>query len=392
MPVAMALRRTEDEGETAELETPQQARALAGDIRDRATRLRTVPGMLDGALEEMRSSIERVLREYDKMTRRRLGPFQRDLEGIAKRAEDLAIAGRLSPRHRKLVAQTLQHARRVHFWNARRSLAKIDRALEPARAWQASVDAYRAFHRRATQRARDAEETLAKLRAVPKPSARLEDVAAARAVIEACNRAADEAWNAATHRPVGEALKDLVAHPDVEGLGLLAVQEFACLREFNDLLEAQEGVRDAVGGKPLAELVGTPEFSAAKWDRVYPQAAAERRKLQDLFHQLRPVIGGRYGTAFDLMSTVSVLERRLAAWRHFPGAEGKASWAGLAELRASGRIPILQESARVYERFGELGERAFAGSLDEEIKEQEKELAAARKVLERLPAPESLVA
>ena len=53
----MALRRTEDEGETAELETPQQARALAGEIKERAARLRTVPGMLDGALEEMRSSI-----------------------------------------------------------------------------------------------------------------------------------------------------------------------------------------------------------------------------------------------------------------------------------------------------------------------------------------------
>jgi len=385
----MLLRRAEGE-ETPELQTPQEARELAAEIKDRAERLHTVPGMLDGALEEMRASIERVLRDYDKMSHRRLGPFQRDLEAIAKRAEDLKDAGRLSRRHVKLVSQVLQHARRVHFWNARRSLAKLDRALEPARDWQASVDAYRSFHRKAVQRARDAEETLAKLRAVPKPPTSSEEVARARATAEACNRAADEAWAALTHRSVAEALKDLVAHPDVDGLGLLAVQEFACLRELSDLFETQETLRDAIGTQPLAELVGTSEFSAAKWERVYPQAAAERRKLQDLFHQLRPVVGGRYGTAFDLASPVSILERRLAAWRRFPGAEGVAAWTGLAELRGSGRIPALQEAARIYERFGDLAVRAFEGGLAEEIKKEEKELAAAKKALEKLPSPESL--
>ena len=387
----MLLRRT-DEGGTPELETPQQARALAGEIKERAARLRTVPGMLDGALEEMRSSIERVLREYDKVSRRRLGPFQRELDVIMKRAEDLKTAGRLSTRHRKLVAQVLVHAHRVHFWNARRALTKLDRALAPLRSWQASFDAYRAFHRKATQRVRDAEDALAGLRAVPKPQASLEDVTNARAAIEACNRAADAAWSALTHRPVAQALEDLVAHPDVEGLGLLAVQEFACLRELSDVFEAEETLRDAIGTKPLADLVGTSEFSAAKWDRVYPQATLQRRKLQDLFHQLRPVVGGRYGTAFNLESPLPGLERRLAAWRRFPGAEGNPAWPDLVELRASGRIPALQESARIYDRHGDIAVRAFAGSLAEEIKEEEKELAAARKVLERLPAPEGLTA
>ncbi|TLZ51544.1 MAG: hypothetical protein E6K18_04625 [Methanobacteriota archaeon] len=385
----MVARRTEDS--LPEVTTSEEARTLAADIKARASRLRTVPGMLDGAVEEMRASIERVLRDYDKMSHRRQGPFQRDLEAIAKRAEELVDAGRLSPRHRRIVSTALQHARRVHFWNARRALTKLDRSLEPAREWQGSLDAYRSFHRKAALRARDAEESLTRLRAVPKPGVSPEDVANARAVIEACNRAADEKWAALTHRPVAEALKDLVGHPDVEGLGFLAVQEFSSLRELHDLFEANEAVRDGIGTKPLADLVVTSEFSAAKWDRVYPQATAERRRLQDLFHQLRPVVGGRYGTAFELTAPVSVLERRLAAWRHFPGAENAPAWAGLADLRASGKIPAIQEGARIYERHGDLAKRAFEGTLADEIKEQEKELAAAKKSVEKLPSPESLV-
>ena len=379
-----------DEERAPEVRTPEDARALAGDIKQRAARLRTVPGMLDGAVEEVRSSLERVLREYDKMTRRRLGPFHRDLEAIAKRADELEGAGRLSSRHRKLVGATLQHARRIHFWNARRALTKLEQSLEPVREWQGSLEAYRAFHRKAVQRVRDAEETIAKLRAVPKPPASPDELSRAKTMVEACNQAADDAWAALTHRPVAEALKELVAHPDVEGLWLLAVQEFASLRELNDLFEAQETLRDAIGTKALAELVGTSEFSAAKWDRVFPQAVHDRRKLQDLFHQLRPVVGGRYGTAFDLMASVPALERRLAAWRRFPDATAKAAWADLAELRGSGRIPAVQESSRIYERFGDLARRAFAGSLADEIEEAEKELAVAKKIVDKLPSPESL--
>src|SRR6266545_4071107 len=143
--------RREEEG-APEVSTLDDARALASDIKLRASRLRAIPGMLDGALEEVRSSLERVLREYDKMSHRRLGPFQRDLEAIAKRAEELKEAGRLSSRHRKLVGATLQHARRIHFWNARRALTNRDRAHAG---------------RSRSGCAGRAEETLAKLHAVP---------------------------------------------------------------------------------------------------------------------------------------------------------------------------------------------------------------------------------
>lgn len=384
----MLLRRPE-EG-PAVVTNAAEARALAAEIRDRANRLGTMPGLLDGALEEIRGSIERVLREYDKLTRRRQGPFERDLDAVARRAQELKDAGRLSPKHLRLVHQALQHARRVHFWNAHRVIAKIDKTLEPARAWQRNLDEYRAFHRRAVQRARTAEETLAKLRDVPKPAVSPEEVAQFQSLVEACNRAADEAWSGQTHRPVAEATGDLVAHPDVDGLGLLATQENACLRDLSDLLESQDVLRDGIGQRRLADLVGTSEYSVGKWDRVFPQAAHERRKLQDLFHHLRPVVSGSHGSAFGTDLAVPVLQRRVAAWRRFPGAEGMAAWGDLETLLASGRIPTIQESARTYNRFGEAAKRAWDGRLSEEIEEQEKELVAARKALAALPSPDSL--
>lgn len=371
------------------MEDAADARALAAEIKERAARLRLTPGLLDGALEEVRGAIEKVLREYDKLSRRRLGAFERDLDVVARRAQELEDAGRLSPRHARLMDQALLHTRRVHFWNARRVLGKLDKALEPAREWQKAVDAYRAFHRKVTLRVREAEDALQRLRSVPRPAVSPEEVARARASVEACNRAADAAWTAQTTRPLTEALKDLVAHPDVEGLGLLSVQEFSCLRELSDLLEAQADLGGGIGLRPLTHLVSTSEYSAAKWDRVFPQAAHARRKLQDLFHQLRPVVGGRYGTAVELVAPVPVLERRLAAWRRFPGADASPAWEDLAGLIASGRVASIQESARAYERVGDLAKRAFTGALAGEIKEQETELAAARKTLEKLPSPDS---
>ncbi len=384
----MVLRREDDIGRS--VENAADAKALAAELRDRAARMRNLPGMLDGGLEEVRSAIERVLRDYEKLSRRRFGPFQRDLEAIAKRTKELEDAGHLSPRHARVVAQALQHARRTHFWNARRALGKLEKALGPARAWQSDLEAYRTFHRKASQRVRDAEDALARLRGVPKPGASSEDVAALRAAVEACNRAADDAWIALTHRPLGEALEDLVAHPDVEGLGLLAVLEFAALRELSDLIESDAGVEGAIGERPLAELVATSEYTAAKWDRVFPQAIHVRRRLQELFHQVRPVVGGKYGTAFTADAPVPILERRLGAWRRFPGAGDRPAWAVLVELRASGRIPAIQESAKVYERFGDLAEKAWDGSLAVEVEEQVKELAAAKKGVAGLPSPDAL--
>src|SRR3989304_4669152 len=81
--------------------TSAEAKALVAERRERATRIRVVPGLLDGALDELRSSIEHILRAYEKMSRRRLGPFQRDLEAIAKRVEEGEGAGESSPRPAK---------------------------------------------------------------------------------------------------------------------------------------------------------------------------------------------------------------------------------------------------------------------------------------------------
>ena len=384
----MPLRRTEEGTRT--VQSADEARALAADLKERAARLRAMPGLLDGALDEIRGSLERVLREYEKLSRRRLGPFERELEVIAKRAQELEAEKHLTPKQMRLVGEALQHTRRVHFWNAKRALAKMDKILEPAREWTHDLDAYRAFHRRSGQRVREAEEALAKLRGVPKPPAGPEDVASMRTLVEACNRAADEAWTAITHRPAASAFGDLIAHPDVEGLGFFAVQEFSALRELYDLFESEAALKETIGARPLAELVATSEYSAAKWDRVFPQAIHVRRKLQDLFHHVRPIVGGKYGTAFALDAPVPLIERRLASWRRFPGTEANPVWTDLAELRASGRIPAVQESAKVYERFGDLAKRAWDGSLADEVKEKEAELAAAKKVLDRLQSPDAL--
>lgn len=367
-----------------------EAKELANLTKDRAARLRGVPGLLDGSLEEIRGSLEKVLREYDRMSRRRMGSLQKDLEAIAKHVKDLQDAGRLSPRHGKLVTVALQHTRRVHFWNARRALAKIDRILEPVRIWRQGLEEYRSFQRKAAARARDAEAALEGLRAVPKPPVGPDEVQQTRALIEACNRAVDEAWTAQTHRPVGDAIKDLQSHPDVEGLGLLAAQEFAALRGIGDLFEADPALGEALRTRPLSELALTSEFSVAKWDRVFPQAVHARRKLQDLFHHLRPVVTGKHGSPFELGSDVRTMQRRVASWRAFPGTVGAQGWSDLAGLLQKGRVPAIQESARTYERFGDLAKRAWDGSLAEEIDAQETELKAARKELAALVDPETL--
>jgi hypothetical protein len=367
-----------------------EAKELARRTRERAARLRDMPGLLDGSLEGLHGELERVLRDYDKMSRGRMSSFERELESVAKRARDLEDASRLSSRHAKLVDAALQHTRRIHFWNARRSLAKIAKALEPVREWRHGLEGYRAYHRKSVQRVRDAEAALARLREIPKPPAGPEDVAAVRSLIEVCDRTVDEAWAGQTHRPVAEMIKDLQSHPDIDGLGLLATKEFASVRELGDLFESDAQVKETIGAKPLAEIVLASEYSVAKWDRVYPQASHQRRKLQDLLHHLRPVVTGTHGSPFDFSADVRVLQRRVASWRAFPGTVGTQAWTDLAALLQSGRVPLLQESARAFERYGDLAERAWDGSLAKEVEEQEAELKAARKELAALPDPESL--
>jgi len=379
------------QGEASEsVDTVRDAKELARRTRERAARLRDIPGLLDGSLEEVNGELERVLREYDRLSRGRLGSFNKDLESVAKRARDLEEAKRLGSRHAKLVSAALQHARRTHFWNARRALAKIAKALEPVREWRRGLDEYRAFYRRTVQRVRDAEAALARLREIPKPPAGPEDVAAVRSLLAVCDRAVDLAWEGQTHRPVAEAIKDLQSHPDIDGLGLLATKEFASLRELGDLLESDPPLKETFGTRPLSELVLTSEYSVAKWDRVYPQAAHQRRNLQDLLHHLRPVVTGAHGSPFDLGADVHLLQRRVGAWKAFPGTVGAQAWTDLAGLLQSGRLPVIQESARAFERHGDLAKRAWDGSLAKEIQDQEAELKAAKKELAALPDPESL--
>ena len=366
------------------------AKELARQTRERASRLRDLPGLLDGSLEELHDGIEKVLREYERLSRGRLSAFHKDLEAVAKRARDLEEEGRLSPRHLKLVDAALQHVRRTHFWNARRVLAKIAKALEPVRIWRRGLEEYRAFHRKTVARVRDADAALARLRAIPKPPAGPDDVAAVRSLIEMCDRAVDEAWEAQTHRPVAEAIRDVQSHPDVEGLGLLATKEFASLRELGDLLESDVPLKETFGVRPLSEIVLTSEYSVAKWERVYPQAAQHRRKLQDLLHHLRPVVTGAHGSPFELAADVHLLQRRVAAWRTFPGTVGAQAWTDLAAVLRSGKLPLLQESARAFERHGEMAVRAWDGSLAKEIEEQEAALKSAKKELAALADPESL--
>ena len=384
----MALRREEPGDRT--VTDAGEARALAAEIKDRAARLRVTPGLLDGSLEEVRSTLDRILREYEKLSRRRFGSFERDLNVLAKRVQELEDAGRLAPKQIRLVTQALQHARRVHFWNARRVIGKIDKLLGPTREWRQDIDRYRSFHRKAAQRVRDAEDALAALRAIPKPPEGPDAVARLRALVEACSRAADDAWAVQTHRPLVDALEDLVAHPDVDGLGLLSTKEFACLRELSDLLEAREALNGLFGPRPLAEVVLTSEYSAAKWDRVFPDATEHRRRLQDLFHHLRPVVTGTHGAAFSADVPATELQRRVAAWRRFPGAGGARAWDGMANVLKAGRIAQIQESAHLYERHGDLARRAWDGRLADEVAAQEKELVAARKAVAALASPDSL--
>lgn len=376
--------------EDASVSSVLEAKDLARLTKERAARLRDVPGLLDGALEDLRGSLEKLLREYDKLSRGRLGSFHKELDVIAKRAKDLEEAGRLSPRHAKLVNVALQHTRRIHFWNAHRALAKIDATLEPVRVWRRGLEEYRAFYRRTAARAREIEAILDGLRAVPKPAVGPEEVAEARSLIEACNRAVDEAWVAQTHRPVADAIKDLQSHPDMEGLGLLAAQEFAALRGLGDLLESEPALGESLRARPLSELALTSEYSVAKWDRVFPEAAHQRRKLQDLFHQLRPVVTGKHGSPFELGSDGRTMQRRVAAWKAFPGSVGAEAWSDLAALLREGRLPPIQDSARMYERFADQAKRAWDGSLAKEIEGEEAELKAARKELAALAEPETL--
>ena len=366
------------------------AKERARQTKERASRLRDLPGLLDGSLEELHTGIERVLREYERLSRGRLSAFHKDLEAVAKRARDLEEAGRLSPRHAKLVDVALQHVRRIHFWNARRVLAKIAKALEPVREWRRGLEEYRAFHRKTLARVRDAEAALTRLQSIPKPPAGPNEVAGVRSLLDGCDRAVDEAWEGQTHRPVAEAIRDLQSHPDIEGLGLLATKEFASFRELGDLIESDPPLKETFGARPLSELVLTSEYSVAKWDRVYPQAAHQRRKLQDLLHHLRPVVTGSHGSPFDLSADVHLLQRRVAAWKTFPGTVGAQAWADLAALLQSGKLPLLQESARAFDRHGELAVRAWDGSLAKEIEEQEAVLKSAKKELAALADPESL--
>lgn len=369
--------------------TKEEALSLAEELRERAKRLQETPGLLDGAVEEIHSALERVMRMHHRVSGRGMVGLIRDLEPVAARAKELRAQGLLSARQEKLVGQAAQHIRRVHYWNAHKAVDKLSKGLEPLKQWQADLDVYREFYTAAAERARVAEAEVDRLRAVPKPPEGQEAVWRLREVSEACNRAADSAWSRLISRPATEAISDLIVHPDVQGLGLLSTLEFACLRELYELFEAQGTLKEDFGSLALSELVATSEYSVGKWDRVFPRDASERKRLQGLFHQLRPVVSGRYGASFDVHLEATGMERRVASWRRIPGGDATAM-RELAELVASGRVPSIQEALRIYEDHGELAVRAWDSRLAEDLGAAEKELLAATKALTALPAPDSL--
>ncbi len=380
------------------IESPEEARRLVSEISDLTERVRRVPGLEEGKVEEIERSEDKILREYSEMNPRKRSRFLRDLGELAATVDSGHKDGILSDKQFKMLEIMIKKTRMRDFFVARRLLIKFAKPLELKKERDAKLERYRSYHRKLEARGKDLRSEIARMKSVPMPEKSPEDVAAARNAVEEYNEAAAHALvDFFAHAPCVEAISFALEASPVPELNVPAPKSRESVKELVQALQ-EEHVKGAFGKENMAKLVEAAAYSEKRLEHFVKDFKWFQRQLQENVGWLSELTAARSGAlriawpdpAEQVMMRISVIEPFLG---RLP--RGERAIQALANLRGmldAGDYEACLRSETVYKSQGEAAVARFRGTLDEDISRHESELANIRRQLAELPGTDKLVA
>jgi hypothetical protein len=380
------------------IESPQEARRLVSEISDLTERVRRVPALEEGKVEEIERSEDRILREYSEMSPRKRSHFLRDLSELAATIDALHKDGTLSEKQYRILEYMIKKTRMRDFFVARRLLIKFAKPLELKKERDAKLERYRSYHRKIEARGKDLRSEIARMKSVPMPEKSPEDVAAAKGAVEEYNAAATHALvDFFAHAPCVEAISFALEASSVPELSLPAPKSRESVKELVQALQ-EAHVKGAFGKENMSKLVEAATYSEKRLEHFVKDFKWFQKQLQENAGWLSELTAARSDAlriawpdpAEQVMKRISVIEPFLV--RLPRGERAVQALASLRGMIEGGDYGASLRSEAVYKAQGEAAVARFRGTLGEEISRQESELAEIQRQLADLPGTDKLLA
>lgn len=380
------------------IETSGEARRLVSEISDLTERVRRVPGLEEGRVEEIEREEDRILREYSEMSPRKRSRFMRDLSDLASAIDSGHKDGVWSDKQFKILEFMIKKTRMRDFYVARRLLLKFAKPLEIKKERDAKLDRYRTYHRKLDMRGKELREEIARMKGIPVPEKSPEDVAAARATVDEYNDAAAYALvDFFAHAPCVDAILFAAEASSVQELNLPAPKSRESVKELVQALQEQH-VREAFGKENMSKLVEAASYTEKRLEHFVKDFKWFQRQLQESVGWLSELTAARSDAlriawadpAPQVVNRISVIEPFL---KRLPrGDRALQAMGDLRRMLETGDYEVCLKSEKIYRSQGENAVARFRGTLDKEIAERESELTGIQKQLAELPGTDKLVA
>ncbi len=341
-----------------------------------------VPGLGEGHVGRLHTALAGLARDYGKRPWWHHRFLVRELDPVALEVKGLASRGRLSREHLEVFDAVLYNLKHRRFRAAAKLLPKLEEPLAWVRERERLREEYRPFRRLLEEESEALRQEIPRLQNVPAPEAAPADVEAAERLVESCNCAFAEAVQRFLARaPARDVVRACLQIP------ALAPPDSEAAMELLVLLERERGEAARMDLYDLAEASG---YSEARFAHLAPGSPRLHRALKSCATWLRSLSRAPEAAGLSLRDTPEEVRERVSASLRFLDAVPDAGEAvqplrSLGALAETGRLAVLQRSARLYREHGEAARKRREGTLEGEIEQKVRTLASLEENLRALP-------
>jgi len=366
-------------------------------VAELTRKLGKTPGLSEGHVERIATAIERILRDYGGASYRHYRNLVRDLDLVAADVARLEKEKALHPKFVRYLDASLLRIRKRDFFLGRRLLERLAKARAQAKERDRLLAEYREGYKDIEREVARLKGERDRLRTVRKPPMSEADVKRAKGRLEDANRTLAHAAIAELHGIPSR----LALHAFIEGskdrrlvLPRVVKDEVTPLLA---LLEEVGPVRDVFGNRGVHSLLEALTYSDAKLAHLLGDGRPLKAALTPNLTWLKAITAP--GTLLPLLSLdlpIEELRGRVEALVGFAeklhDVEGaREPLAGVTRGMESGQLAKAQEADRAYRTFGDAARRAWEGTLERAIREDERDLEKRTKDLAGLTHPDRLV-
>jgi hypothetical protein len=376
-----------------------EAQGLLDDIARARRRVEGIAGVLDGTLDRFRDRIDRLIRESEVDNWRQVRIFTRDVDAVAAELGKAAKDRRLAARLVAALDAALRKAKGRDFYGARKAWRKLDRIAGQGAEVRRLQDAYQAGYRAVEARIRHLKSQVERLEKTPKPPASPEDARAFNESVDVFNAAATMSYlDFLSRARADQAIPLLLEASSGRGIGVPAPPARSDPEPLLRLLNNASPQGEALRSRSFYGLLELPGYSDAKLAHVFGDSRVVRGALEEAWSWLKAIRDDeRRSLQIQWSEDVTMLKGRVPSIVEFLERLGKLNDAAergrdLAGALEDGRFATLQSAARLYATHGEVAERKWRGTLEEDLEKMRKEAAHLAAVLKRFPDPTKVVA